>query len=160
MSVLQLARPLRSLAMTLVVAATSTSLAAAQHHLNVDREGQALHGYDPVAYFVEGKPVEGNGKYTATQDGATYRFASAENRDAFVEQPAKYLPQYGGYCAMGVALKKKLDGDPQVWRIENGKLYLNVNRDVQKEWVKDVPGNIAKADGTWPGIRDRAAKDL
>ncbi len=138
--------------MTLVVAGTSTSLAAAQHHLNVDGKGLVLHGCHPVAYFVEGKPVEGNGKYTATQDGATYRFASAENRDAFVEQAGEVPAPVRRLSRHGVALKKKLDGDPQVWRLENGKLCLNVNRDVQKEWVKDVLGNIAKADSTWPGI--------
>ncbi len=160
MSVLQLLRLLRPLIMALVVASTWTAIAVAQHEVNVDGKGVALHGYDPVAYFSEGKPVEGNAKYTTTQDGATYRFASAANRDAFVKEPARYLAQYGGYCAMGVALKKKLDGDPQVWQIVDGKLYLNVNRDIQKQWVKDVPGNIAKADSTWPVIRDRSAKDL
>ncbi len=130
------------------------------HALNLDAGGVALHGYDPVAYFVAGKPAAGNAAYTATHNGATYRFATGSNRDAFERNPDRYAPQFGGYCAMGVALNKKLDVDPDAWSIVDGKLYLNVSKKVQSDWKKDVPGNIAKADKNWPAIRAVAAKDL
>lgn len=128
--------------------------------INLDAGGVAIHGYDPVAYFVAGQPSPGEEKFTSVYDGATYRFASATNRDAFVDDPAKYAPAYGGFCAMGAALEKKLDGDPKLWRIVDGKLYLNVGEPAQKRWLEDVPGNIAKASANWPNIKDKAPKDL
>lgn len=133
---------------------------AVPHSLNLDRRGLALHGYDPVAYFTVSKPVRGKAEHTATHAGATYRFASASSRDAFTANPDSYAPQFGGYCAMGVALNKKLDVDPAAWRIVDGKLYLNLNKKVQREWTQDIPGNIAKAVRNWPTIRGIAAKDL
>lgn len=128
--------------------------------VNIDTAGLAIRGYDPVAYFTVGKPTPGNAQFTAQHDGATYRFANAANRDAFVKDPAKYAPAYGGFCAMGAALEKKLDGDPNLWRIVDGKLYLNVGEPAQKRWLEDVPGNIGKAQANWPKIRDKAPKDL
>ena len=133
---------------------TSTSV------LNLDKQGIALKGYDPVAYFSESAARPGSSSFTATHQGATYQFASAANRDAFKANPDKYAPAYGGFCAMGVALDKKLDGDPQVWRVIDGKLYLNVNKDVQVHWLKDVPGNLKTAEAKWPQIRNKAPKDL
>lgn len=128
--------------------------------INVDQQGIGLHGYDPVAYFTQKQPVMGKALYTASHDGATYRFASQEHLDKFKANPAMYAPQFGGFCAMGVSLEKKLDGDPQAWRIVDGKLYLNVNKDVQKKWLEDVPGNLANANKTWPQIKNKAPKDL
>lgn len=128
--------------------------------VNVDAQGVAVAGYDPVAYFAEAKAVPGSTEITAEHEGATYRFASAANRDAFVADPAKYLPVYGGFCALGTAYGYKVDIDPQAWRIEDGKLYLNNSPDVQKTWLEDVPGYIAKADANWPGIKDKAPKDI
>jgi YHS domain-containing protein len=138
---------------------TLPALAAAPD-VNVDAKGLAVHGYDPVAYFTVGKPQPGSANFTATYQGALYRFASQANADAFRAAPAKYAPQYGGYCAMGVALAKKLDGDPTLWRIVDNKLYLNVNADVQKKWSQDIPGNVKKAEETWPRIKDRPAASL
>ncbi|WP_415896124.1 YHS domain-containing (seleno)protein [Neptuniibacter sp. PT34_22] len=130
---------------------SSMSFAAS---VNIGTNDVAIHGYDPVAYFTNEKAVEGSAKFTATHDGAIYRFASAKNRDLFNANADKYAPQYGGYCAMGVALNKKLDVDPQAFHIENGKLYLNLNKDVQKKWLTDVPGNLKTADRIWAGIED------
>ena len=115
-------------------------------------DGVAVHGYDVVAYFTEGKPVEGNGDFTATHDGATYQFSSADNRDKFVENPAAYAPQYGGYCAFGTAMGRKFDGDPTAWRIVDDKLYLNLNKKIQERWVADIPGFIKGAENNWPII--------
>lgn len=119
---------------------------------NVGDNDIAIHGYDPVAYFTANKAVEGNAEYTATHDGAIYRFASKKNRDLFKSNTEKYAPQFGGYCAMGVALNKKLDIDPDAFHIENGKLYLNLNKAVQKKWFTDVPGHIKSANRIWSGI--------
>ena len=113
-----------------------------------------------VAYFTDGAPVAGRPEFSAKHDGATYHFATAAHRDAFKVNPARYVPQFGGFCAMGVALEKKLDGDPTAWKIVDDKLYLNVNKDVQKKWLEDVNGNNVKADGYWPEIRNKTPKSL
>ncbi len=128
--------------------------------VNVDPGGLALKGHDPVAYFTNSAPVLGKPQFTAQHEGATYRFATAANRDAFVANPAKFAPAFGGFCAMGIALEKKLDVDPQAWRVVDGRLYLNVNKDVQKRWLDDVPGNLATAEKNWPRLKDRVPKTL
>jgi YHS domain-containing protein len=112
----------------------------------------AIKGYDPVAYFTEGKPIEGSSNFETKWMGATWRFASAANRDAFVKDPQKYAPQYGGYCAFGVSRGYAVGIDPEAWTVANGKLYLNYNKDVRAEWMKDVPGYVKKADANWPKI--------
>lgn len=128
--------------------------------LNVDAKGVALKGFDPVSYFSSGGPVQGKAELFAKYEGATYQFASSQNRDAFIASPAKYAPAYGGFCAMGVALEQKLDVDPQLWRIVDGKLYLNVHKGAQSRWLEDVKGNLAKADKNWPSLKDKAPKAL
>lgn len=128
--------------------------------VNVDGKGLALKGYDPVSYFASSGPVLGKEKYTAQHAGANYRFATAANRDTFVSNPGKYAPAYGGFCAMGVALEKKLDVDPKAWRVVDGRLYLNVSKDVQKRWLDDVPGNLRQAELNWPRLRTLAPKGL
>jgi YHS domain-containing protein len=127
---------------------------------NVDAKGVGLHGYDPVAYFTVGKPTAGSEKFEATYEGVRYRFSNAENREAFTKEPAKYVPAYGGFCAMGASLGKKFDGDPNYWKIVNGKLYVNVNADVDKAWKEDPTANISKGDQNWPEIKDKTPKDL
>ncbi len=116
-------------------------------------DGYAVHGYDVVAYFADGEPTPGIDAFTATHDGATYRFASADNRDRFAADPASFAPQYGGYCAFGTAMGRKFDGDPNAWAIVDGKLYLNLNKTVQARWKEDVPGFISVANNNWPLIR-------
>ena len=115
--------------------------------------GVAVHGYDPVAYFTEQRPVQGSAEFSVVHDGATYRFSSAANLKAFEADPEKYVPAYGGYCAYGVSVGAKFDGDPRLWKIVDGKLYLNLNKDIQKTWEKDIPGNIEKAEEQWPEIK-------
>lgn len=113
----------------------------------------AIHGYDPVAYFTEGKPVEGKAEFSHSYEGAEWRFATAANRDAFAADPARYAPQYGGYCAWAVSEGYTASTDPDAWRIEGGKLYLNYSLSVQEQWEEDIPGNIAKADTNWPDLK-------
>ena len=112
----------------------------------------AVSGYDPVAYFTQGKPVEGRSDLEHEWQGATWRFADAANLAAFKADPEAYAPQYGGYCAWAVAQGYTASTDPEAWRIVDGKLYLNYNDKVQSRWQKDIPGNIAKADQNWPGV--------
>ncbi len=112
----------------------------------------AVSGYDAVAYFTDGKPVEGSASFTADYDGATWRFASAANRDAFLEAPLKFAPQYGGYCAWAVSQGYTASTDPEAWKIVDGKLYLNYSKDVQSRWEQDIPGNIDKGDANWPSV--------
>ena len=118
-------------------------------------KGVAVGGYDPVAFFTDGKPAKGNKDLTTNYDGATWRFASAANRDAFQADPAKYAPQYGGYCAYAVSKGSTAKGDPQAWTVHDGKLYLNYNKNVRATWAKDIPGNVKKGDANWPAVLEK-----
>jgi len=114
--------------------------------------GLAVKGYDPVAYFRVGEAVRGKAEFSATYEGATYRFASAEDRALFVASPGRYVPQYGGYCALAMALDSIADIDPEEWAIVGGKLYLNNGFFAQRLWSIDKSGNIERADRNWPGV--------
>jgi YHS domain-containing protein len=122
--------------------------------------GLAVHGFDVVAYFTEGKPTKGDAKLAAVHGAATYRFASQSNLAAFNANPDKYVPAYGGFCAYGVSVNAKFDGNPENWKIVDGKLYLNLDSGIQQAWLKDVPGNIKKAEAIWPGIKNKAPADI
>jgi YHS domain-containing protein len=127
-------------------------LAQSSAALNLNGDGVAIKGYDPVAYFTMNKPVKGSPSFMAKHDGATYWFANAEDQQAFAAQPARYVPQYGGYCAYGVAKGAKPDIDPTAFSVVDGKLYLNLSPDVQSRWLKDVPGYISSADQNWKSL--------
>lgn len=114
--------------------------------------GLAVHGYDVVAYFTDQKPVRGDAKFSIIHDDATYRFASKEHADTFKAAPDKYLPCYGGFCAFGISVGAKFDGDPLLWSLVGGKLYLNLDPDISAAFAKDVAGNIKKADANWPKL--------
>ena len=120
----------------------------------------AIRGYDPVAYFDEGRARVGKAVFTATHGDGAYRFVSEANKQKFEKNPERYVPQYGGYCAFGVSVGAKFDGDPTLFKVLSGKLYFNLNPEIQAAWVKDIPGNIAKADGNWAQIRDKAPSEL
>lgn len=119
----------------------------------------AVRGYDVVAYFTKAKPVEGKSGFSLKWGGAEWRFANAENRDLFAANPEKYAPQYGGWCAWAVSQGYTASIDPKAWRIVNGKLYLNFSKSVQSQWLGDVPGNIAKGDRNWPGLKRKLAAE-
>ena len=104
--------------------------------------------------------MRGSGYQVSVFEGVTYAFASEEHKEMFEANPEKYVPAYGGYCAYGVAVGKKFVTDPEVWRIVDGTLYLNLDREIQRTWEKDVPGYIKKADANWSDIKDKAASDL
>jgi len=114
--------------------------------------GVAIHGYDPVAYFQDQKPVKGKKDFQYSWMGTTWRFASNENLELFKANPEKYAPQYGGYCAYGMSAGYAAPTEPDAWTVIDGKLYLNFNKQVQKMWNKDIPGYVVKADRNWPQI--------
>ncbi len=120
----------------------------------------AIHGHDPVAYFTEGQAMLGSAKYTAKHGGAAFRFVSAANKKAFEKNPTRYAPQFGGFCAFGVSVGAKFDGDPRIFKVVDDRLYFNLNPEIRENWVKDIPGNIAKAETNWTRIKDRAPADL
>ena len=113
----------------------------------------ALTGYDPVSYFTGSKPAKGKAEFTADHRGQTYRFASAENRDAFSANPTQYAPQYDGYCAYGVSRGYKVGVDPLAYKVVDGKLYVNYSKSVQKTWSKDIAGYISKAEQNWSSLK-------
>ncbi|MFK8054084.1 MAG: YHS domain-containing (seleno)protein [Woeseiaceae bacterium] len=112
----------------------------------------ALKGYDAVGYFTEGKPVKGKKAFSTEWNDATWLFSSAENLATFKADPAKYAPQYGGYCAWAVSQGYTASGDPTVWKIVGDKLYVNYNDDVGKTWSADPAGFIRLADENWPKV--------
>ncbi len=120
----------------------------------------AVQGYDVVTYQTEGKPQQGNGNHLATYHGAAYIFVNEANKKMFEANPQKYLPAYGGYCAYGVAVGKKFVGDPEVWELVDGKLYLNLDHKIQGIWSKDIPGHIKTADMKWKKIKNKNPEDL
>lgn len=138
----------------------STAAFSADVDMSVDKNNLAIQGYDPVAYFTVSAPTVGEAKYQAAYKGATYHFASAENRDKFTADPAKYAPQYGGFCAYGVANGAKFDSDPTAWKIVDNKLYLNVTKKVQSLWAADIPGFLNKSENLWDDIKADAVQQL
>ncbi len=115
----------------------------------------AVGGYDPVAYFTDTRAVRGSERFRILHQGYEYRFASAEHLAAFRSDPARYLPQYGGYCAWAVAHGYTAPGNPNNWRIVDGRLYLNYNSEIQQRWQQDIPGHIRDANANWPSVLAR-----
>ncbi len=115
----------------------------------------AIKGYDTVAYFKNGKALQGNESFTFQWHDMTWYFLNKENRDLFVKSPGKYAPQYDGYCAWAMTEARKAQTDPKVWKIVNGKLYLNCSRSAYEKWSRDIPGNIKKADMNWLKFIDK-----
>ncbi len=120
----------------------------------------ALRGHDAVAYIADGQATRGTADHATLHEGAVYRFASAKNKATFEADPARYLPAFGGFCAYGAAVGAKFDGDPEVFAVVNGRLYLNLNSDIQQKWEEDVQGNIAKANKNWRSLQNTAIADL
>lgn len=119
-----------------------------------------LHGSDPVALLDNGQNVAGVAAQTAVHDGVAYYFASEANRNAFEANPARYIVQNGGFCTFGVSVGKKFDGDPSFSSVVDGKLYVFLNEDIYKMYLKDKTGTIAKAAENWKVIEHTAAREL
>jgi YHS domain-containing protein len=133
----------------LAQADTAPKKGAKKMKLNLDEKGVILKGYDAVAYFKQGKAVKGDPKYSSTYQGAIYCFASSDDKDEFDKSPAKYKPQYGGYCAD--AMKKRLlhDIDPNQFFVYKGKLYVCTGEAQIKDFKAKPDANIKKADKQW-----------
>lgn len=143
------------LAIVLITLVSVCTAVGAVDPVNHDRDGVAIEGYDPVAYFEAGKPVEGSTEWEYEWNGAVWRFASAKNRDLFASDPDRYAPRYGGYCAYAVSKGTTAGIDPQAWKIVDGKLYLNYSAKIQRRWSEDIPGYIERADANWPRMLEK-----
>jgi YHS domain-containing protein len=130
-------------------------LAPAAEVVNIDKNGLALQGYDPVAYFTDNKPLKGLPEFTATYKSATYQFTSAEHRDMFNQSPKKYEPQFGGFCGYAASINKLAPIEVQYFQVLHDRLILQHNEKAWKLWHQDVEGNLKKADANWPTLSQR-----
>ncbi len=155
---------------TLTIAAAASALtfatAAFAGDQYVDGTGYAVSGYDVVAYFdlpqnpvgqSQPEGIPGKASITADYNGATFAFSTEENRDRFLADPAKYAPQYDGHCAYGVAKGGKVPGNPNLWRVVDDKLYLNITKNVVSFWEEDIPGNLNTSESNWVSLDPQPA---
>lgn len=149
---------LRVAAMAMALALPFAAHAADEHFI---ADGAAIGGYDAVAYHTMGKPTKGDAQFTATYQGVTWNFSSAENRDLFAAEPAKYAPAYGGWCSVGAAKGKKIKVDPNFFAVVDGQLYLNSSQGAHENvFLKDTAGTISKGEGNWKTIFATEASKL
>lgn len=140
------------LALTLPLAGVVSGPAWANAPEIFNTGGLAIHGYDPVAYFTAGKPVDGQDAHALKWMGATWRFSNAKNMAAFEANPHVYAPKYGGYCAYAMSQGAIATTVPEAWTIHEGSLYLNFSTGVRGIWRSDIPGHIVAADDNWPAV--------
>lgn len=132
-----------------VLALPAVLAAGAAASASVQRPELAIKGYDTVAYFTLGKATVGGESFAFRWHDMTWHFSSREHRDLFAANPEQYAPQYDGFCAWAMTESRLAITDPQVWKIVDGKLYLNCSQAAYEKWSKDIPGNIRKADAIW-----------
>jgi len=159
-------KPLKPLLLVLAMVTSQVGIIAANEAqagvpgstspINLDTNGVALGGYDPVAYFEGGTPTKGKPAIYASYGGARYLFATAAHQRTFLSDPKKYIPEFGGYCVVGTAFGEKVDVDPDTGKVVNGKLYLNNNQKALEIFNKDREGTITKAQANWPSVKDKA----
>ncbi len=142
----------RMLLLAALLALPGQAAAPAGPEVNTEG-GVGLGGFDPVAYFTEGRAVRGLAQVAAAHDGVEYRFASGANRAAFLADPARFLPQYGGFCAFAVARGYKAVVDPTAFAVVDGRLYLNYNADIQAQWQRGQARDIWRGDANWPQVK-------
>ena len=115
----------------------------------------AIEGYDPVAYFTDGRPVKGSAAFSFPFDEAVYYFANAEHQKMFAADPDRYAPQFSGYCAAGLSMGVKVEADPEAWVISDGKLYVFYSREASSRFAEGRAGMIAKAQANWTTLKDK-----
>jgi len=135
-----------------------TTLLSAKTLVNVDRSGIGISGYDPVAYFTDGKAEKGLPQFSSTADGVTYLFATSDHKATFDSSPSKYEPQFGGFCAYGLSRGSLIEIDPTAFQIVNGRLLLQYSKGVMNKFNKDAVTNLQKADQNWPILLDKKGK--
>jgi len=152
---------MKKLILSLIVATLALPLfaqTASKSLLNLDKTGVAIQSYDPVAFFTDHKPMKGDQKFLLKHDGAIYFFASKEHKDLFKADPAKYMPEFGGYCAYGVSRNKLVEIDVNAFQIVDGKLLLQYSKGVRDDFNKDPKGNLVKAAANWVGLLEKNGK--
>lgn len=152
-------RSLFLLSLGLGVAFVASPIVAAEPApaVHASAQGIAIGGYDTVAYFTDGRPVLGSAQFEHRWNGATWRFASAAARDRFAADPEAYAPRFGGYCAWAVSQNYIAPGDPNIWRIVDGRLYFNFNERARELWEADRAAAIARGNANWPAVLATAA---
>lgn len=141
-----------SIILIIVVAISAACSKVEQLGLNTDSSGSALRGYDAVAYFAVDSAVKGDAKYAYVWNGAKWFFSSEENMKKFQADPEAYTPQFGGYCSYAVSEGYTADGDPEAWKVVDGKLYLNYSPKVKEMWEKDQTERIKMGTKNWQGF--------
>ena len=126
--------------------------------LNLDKQGIAIQGYDPVAFFTQNRPVKGRPEFESKYNGARYLFASAEDKSTFDANPAKYEPQFGGFCAYAASQNHTAPVKIEAFQIVNGRLLMQYDLDIRNKFNKDTQGNLEKADKNWPGLVQKEGK--
>ena len=149
---------MKKLLYVFVMLASLSTLVAAKDLQNLGRDGMAIQGYDPVAFFTDHKPVKGSPQFQSDYRGAKYYFASADHKAAFDKTPAPYEPQFGGYCAYGASRGKTVPVKIEAWQILDGRLLMQYDLDVKDKFNQDSEGNLKKADQNWPGLVDKYGK--
>ena len=144
--------------LAILILSAISSFGASKRLLNLDSSGVAIQGYDPVAFFTERKPVKGVQQFHSEYNGAKYLFAFADDKAAFDKEPAKYEPQFGGYCAYGASRGKTAPIKIEAWQIVNDRLLMQYDLDIKGEFNKDQQGTLKKADQNWPGLVDKYGK--
>jgi len=134
------------------------TILSAKTLVNVDRSGMGISGYDPVAYFTDGKAEKGLPDFSSTANGVIYLFASAEHKAAFESSPSKYEPQFGGFCAYGLSRGSLIEIDPTAFQIINGRLLLQYSKGVMNKFNNDAVTNLQKADQNWPVLLEKKGK--
>ena len=129
-----------------------TGLVVPAEVVNVDPKGLALQGYDPVGYFTDNKPIKGDPKFTASYKGGTYQFATAAHKKTFERNPAKYAPQFGGFCGYAASINKLAPIEVEFFQVLHGRLVMQHNEKAWKLWHQNVEGNLKKADANWPTL--------
>jgi YHS domain-containing protein len=150
---------MRKLGLFLVCLFVATSLfAQTKTLLNLEKNGLALQGFDPVAYFTQNTPVKGKSEFKSVHDGALYYFASEEDKALFDKDPKKYEPSYGGFCAYGVSRNKLVEIDPGAFQVVDGRLLLQYSKGIRDDFNKDAKANLSKADANWPALLEKKGK--
>jgi len=157
-------KKLRAIYLSAIISALPFSAIAGEQY--IDKTGFAISGYDTVAYFdlnqnnvgtAQPTGIPGKSDITAEYNGVNWAFSTTGNRDRFLADPTKYAPLYDGHCAYGMSLGGKVPANPNLWRIVDNQLYLNITKTVVGLWEKDVPGNIVKAEANWPTRESKPA---
>ena len=150
--------PMRKLFFLLLLLLSAQAFAGTKTLVNVDKNGVALQGHDPVAFFTQNQPVKGSSQFQSTYNGAKYLFASQENKNLFDANPSKYEPQFGGYCAYAASRNKTAPIEVDAFQILNGRLLLQYDKAIRDKFNKDSQGNLKQADSNWPGLVEKYGK--